>query len=149
MKQILIFSFLLVSMITYTSCDKDEAINQAAKNAAEAEFRLAGVKKWILTDAKINDEYILKDKVLLDPEQNGLAEWLSFDTDDKTVEVKYRDGDETIFFDYIIVGDVFKVRHKDGEEEVLTIKSGSVFVDYFTMIQTIENDIAEFTLRVE
>ena len=149
MKQILIFSFLLVSMITYTSCDKDEPINQAAKNAAEAEFRLAGVKKWILTDAKINDEYILKDKVLLDPEQDGLAEWLSFDTDDKTVEVKYRDADETIFFDYIIVGDVFKVRHKDGEEEVLTIKSGSVFVDYFTMIQTIENDIAEFTLRVE
>ena len=149
MKQILIFSFLLVSMITYTSCDKDEAINQAAKNAAEAEFRLAGVKKWILTDAKINDEYILKDKVLLDPEQDGLAEWLSFDTVEKTVEVKYRDADETIFFDYIIVGDVFKVRHKDGEEEVLTIKSGSVFVNYFTMIQTIENDIAEFTLRVE
>ena len=100
MKQILIFSFLLVSMITYTSCDKDEAINQAAKNALEAEFRLASVKKWILTDAKINDEYILKDKVLLDPEQNGLAEWLSFDTDDKTVEVKYRDGDETILFHY-------------------------------------------------
>ena len=149
MKQIIIFSFLLVSMITYTSCDKDEAINQAAKNALEAEFRLASVKKWILTDAKINDEYILKDKVLLDPEQNGLAEWLSFDTDDKTVEVKYRDGDETIFFDYIIENDVFKVRHKDGEEEVMTIKSGSVFIDYFTVIQTDGNDVAEFTLRVE
>ena len=91
----------------------------------------------------------MKDKVLLDPEQNGLAEWLSFDTDDKTVEVKYRDGDETIFFDYIIENDVFKVRHKDGEEEVMTIKSGSVFIDYFTVIQTDGDDVAEFTLRVE
>ncbi len=149
MKQIQIFSFLLVSMISYTSCDKDDAINKAAKNALEAEFRLASVKKWILTDAKINDEYILKDKVLLDPEQDGLAEWLSFDTDNKTVEVKYRDADETIFFDYIIENDVFKVRHKDGEEEVMTIKSGSVFVDHFTVIQTDGIDVAEFTLRVE
>jgi len=149
MKQIQIFSFLLVSMISYTSCDKDDAINKAAKNALEAEFRLASVKKWILTDAKINNEYILKDKVLLDPEQDGLAEWLSFDTDNKTVEVKYPDEVETTFFDYIIENDVFKVRHKDGEEEVMTIKSGSVFIDYFTVIQTDGIDVAEFTLRVE
>ena len=149
MKQILIFSFLLVSIVTFTSCDKDEAINQASKNAAEAEFRLASANKWIITDAKINGVYILKDKVLLDPDQNGLAEWLSFDTDSKTVEVKYPDEAETTFFDYVIENEIFKVLHKDGEEEVMTIKSGSVFIDYFTVIQTDGDDVAEFTLRVE
>ncbi len=149
MKQVLIFSFLLISIITFSSCNKDEAINQASKNVTEAEFRLGSPNKWIITDAKINDVYILKDKLLLDPDQDGLAEWLSFDTDDKTIEVKYPDEVETIFFDYTIVDDVFKVQHKDGEEEVMTIKSGSVFVDHFTLIQSDGGDIAEFTLRVE
>jgi len=149
MKQLLIFSFLLGSMFTFSSCEKDEVTNKGAKNAAEAEFRLASVKKWIITDAKINNVYILKDKVLLDMDQDGLAEWLSFDTDEKTIEVKYPDEEVTTFFDYTIVGDVFKVRHKDGEEEVMTIKSGSVFVDHFTLLQSDGGDVAEFTLRVE
>jgi hypothetical protein len=149
MKQIFLFSFLLVGMFTFNSCEKEKTQNEAAENVTEAELRLSNVKRWIVTDAKINDIYILKDKILLDPDQDGIAEWLSFDTDAKTIEVKYPDEPETTFFDYTIENDVFKVTHKDGVEEVMYIQSGSVYVDQFTLLQTDGNYNAEYTLKVE
>jgi len=133
-----ILSFWIISatVISITSCQKDDLIHQGAKNAVEAEFRLGSAEKWIISDAKLNEAYIMKDRVLLDPDQNGMAEWLIFDTADKTVEVKYPKEDVSTFFDYIIENDIFKVIHQDGTEEVMTIRSGSVFIDRFNLEQT-------------
>ncbi|MBL0100433.1 MAG: hypothetical protein IPP49_10655 [Saprospiraceae bacterium] len=93
----LTFSIITLALLTMSSCDKEEAQPQPSKNAKEAEFRLGSVKKWVIIDVSLNGIYIMKNKVLLDPEQDGMAEWLIFDTDDKTVEVKYPMEAETTF----------------------------------------------------
>jgi hypothetical protein len=116
-----------------SSCQKEEPTKQASKNAAEAEFRLGSAKKWLVSDIKFNDTYIVKDKILLDSSEVDLVEWMIFDTKNKTIEAKYPSEVLTTFFDYIIENDTFKVIHKDGEEEVMTIKSGSVFEDHFSL----------------
>jgi len=140
---------ITLTFLTLLSCEKNEIQPQASKNAKEAEFRLGSVKKWVIIDVSLNGIYIMKNKVLLDPEQDGMAEWLIFDTDDKTVEVKYPMEAETTFFDYSIENDVFRVKHKDGTEEVMTIRSGSVFVDHFTLEQSDEFDKFEVLLKPE
>lgn len=144
-------SFCLLSalMFTLNSCQKDEKKAEGAQDAVEAEFRLGSAGKWIIYDAILNGEYVMKNKVLLDPEQDGMAEWLIFDTDQKTIEVKYPNEVETYFFDYVIEDDNLKVFAPDGFEELMTIKSGSVYTDHFMLEQVIDSDKFEVILVKE
>ncbi len=134
----LAFMFLL---ITFCACSKDN--NDLQSQAIEAEKRLGGPAYWEISDVTENGKFLVKDKVVLDSTDFEPAEWFKFDTNAKTIEVKYNDEPVTSLFSYLIVGDLFKVYEEGSttDEDVMTIKSGSVFTDNFTLEQKIDSDI--------
>ena len=145
-----LFLFFLIS-IYFVSCKKEDPVEEGAKTTAEAELRLAAVDYWVISDVKYNGEYVVKDKKVLDPsgDFNDLVEWIKFNVDSKTVETKFASEDVTNLYDYTIEGDIFKVISKDADgvyEEIMTIKSGSVFSDHFVFEQIFEDETLEVKL---
>jgi hypothetical protein len=137
------FLMLFILFMFVYSCSKD---NDATSSVLEAEKRLGGPAYWEISDASINGEYLIKNKIILDSTNFVPAEWFKFDTNEKTIEVKYNDEPETSLFNYVIEGNNFKVYENgnSGEAEIMTIKSGSVFDDNFTLEQKDEDDIVVF-----
>ena len=139
--------FLLsISILGLFACNKDqETTKQPAKNVKEALARISAVSTWKVNQITLDGVLKFDDGLALDPDYNGIAEWLKFNTVSKTIEVKYLDGDEISTFSYVIdeVNQTFKVidSSNGGDEEVYTIKAGSVYDDKFELDATYDNRV--------
>jgi hypothetical protein len=144
MKKIL-YVFLSVFCLALYSCEKEKDVSN---EMVEAELRLGGPDFWILSDANINGVFLVKNKIVIDSSNYTPPEYFSFDTETKTIDVKYHDEKDVSVFNYKIVGDKFSVyvEGETGTEEVMTIKSGSVFDDHFILEEKIDNEINVYKL---
>ena len=144
-KYFILFSLVLSVSFLTSSCKKDDKNDTSTIQIAES--RLAAANFWYISDASVDGKILVKDRVSVDPDSEGMAEWLKFDNIDKTVEVKYPDEVETTIFNYSIVGDKFSILDGSSEQEVMTIKAGSVFETYFSLIQM--DGGSTFDIRLE
>jgi hypothetical protein len=131
---------LCILFITSYSCTKEANITS---DVLAAETRLGNQDYWEISDASLNGVFFVKDKVVIDSTDFEPSEYFKFDTSAKTIEVKSYSDPNPTFYKYTIVGDNFTVFQEDNSEDVelMTIKSGSVFDDHFTLEQTIESDV--------
>ena len=139
--------FLLsISILGLFACNKDqEIVKQPAKNVKEALARISAVSTWKVNQITLDGVLKFDDGKSLDPDYDGIAEWIKFNTSNQTVEVKYFDGDEISTFNYVIdeVNQTFSVVDSSNgdEEEVYTIKAGSVYDDKFELDATYDNRV--------
>lgn len=139
-------------VISFIACKKDEPAELGAKNIAEAELRLKTPEYWVIKDVIENGTFVIKDKIVLDEDYSELVSKLKFDTDKKKVYSIYVEDNGSEFseeYDYTIEGDVFKVTQTNDngiDEDKMTIKSGSVFSDHFTLVSQYEEETLEVNL---
>jgi hypothetical protein len=128
----LISILALFSLLCSYSCEKN---SEVPSSMIEAELRLSRTKFWVISDATKDGVYLVKDKVVLDKDAITTIEYIKFDNDEKTMEVLDEGQNIPEIYKYRIEGNNFIIYEdgNQGDEEVYTIKSGSISDNHFTL----------------